>query len=560
MAGLRKLKTLTETFWRDEFVVTEADLDSLAGMVLEAGKPVSLDALAAAIVRQHCATEQEAAAQQASRGRLYRPMDSFAEGDPVVFSEFDFDEGRVLALRSGQNPRYPAFQVMRVALGGVEREFAIGLDTPHPLNRPVEELALAGDAEMDPPHAAEAFGPLVARKLEARLQTVRDWVRLNGMWFLNELLPDVHVGHLNLAEAVIDEAKHPVSALEMLDRFDMGASSTRDAQLFALNHALSQDERFDNVSATEERVWFLRAMEPAALFNPPAMLEPAFVAGPADYVGLTMVDLVEQIGDELDLTEHGLAAMADLHFELSFPHLASGTMPASRRLLQMLAQRDRRHFPIVLADSRTGRRFDAWVVPARGYVCGLEAWYGPLGLTVGAQVAVVPAGEANTFTLQITPVRGGRSEWLRTAAMADGKLMLQMQRASVPVRCDPNMLFEVPDRAAIQELAARHAKAQTSLDDLIRLAVQELAKLSGQGLAHAKSIYSIVNMHRRTGAVPVFAALTRSACYDPVGDGLWAFDASLWGRVYQTPEEMFLRPLTNRSVLARDQVVQYLGR
>ncbi len=65
---------------------------------------------------------------------------------------------------------------------------------------------------------------------------------------------------------------------------------------------------------------------------------------------------------------------------------------------------------------------------------------------------------------------------------------------------------------------------------------------------------------RRVGSVLVFAELTRSACFDPVGNGFWAYDAALEGAVYRTPVEMRERPQSTRDDLVKDQVVQYLGR
>ena len=59
--------------------------------------------------------------------------------------------------------------------------------------------------------------------------------------------------------------------------------------------------------------------------------------------------------------------------------------------------------------------------------------------------------------------------------------------------------------------------------------------------------------------MPVFSILTRNACFDPVGNGEWAYDGSLEGQLYETPEEMRERPLSHRNDLARDQVVRYAG-
>jgi hypothetical protein len=58
----------------------------------------------------------------------------------------------------------------------------------------------------------------------------------------------------------------------------------------------------------------------------------------------------------------------------------------------------------------------------------------------------------------------------------------------------------------------------------------------------------------------VFAELTRRACYNPVGDGLWVYSPDLEGTVYRDPDEMRERPLSNREDTVRDQAIQYLGR
>jgi hypothetical protein len=135
-----------------------------------------------------------------------------------------------------------------------------------------------------------------------------------------------------------------------------------------------------------------------------------------------------------------------------------------------------------------------------------------------------------------------------------------MQRANVTVKCDREMLIDVPDPAQIVALMAQLSEQRLPLHDAIRRAFAELAKLSGRGIVHAKSIYSAVNLLRRVGSVPVFADLTRSACFDPVGNGFWAYDVSLEGTIYRTPVEMRERPQSTRDDLGQGSVVQYLGR
>ena len=557
-----RLGTQTERYWRDEYEVTESDLDLVVGLILEAGKPQTIDTLATAIILRHLRREREAAAQQLKRGRVYRPADHYEVDEDVVFTTMN-RVGHIVGIRPGYNPKYGSFQVIRVAFANEkrEREFAVDFDQPHPLNRPAEELLVSGDSEMTETDVMRMAEHYVAAKLEQALEAHPDFVWFNDTWFVKELLPEVHVGYLNLAEAMIYEVGHPLEAHEMLGELDFGETASVEAQLFALNHALGEDERFDNLGAEGEPVWYLRALEPEAAFARPAVLTPAFRAGGGEYVGITMLDLIDEIGDELDDVPSVVTRLiSETRFEMNFPHFYAGTMPATDQVLRMLPPSRRHHFPVTAVDANSGERFDVWVVPREKYIAGLRDWYTSIGMCVGGQVAVTPAEEPAHLALSVTPVRSRRSEWIRSVQIQEEGLTLQMQRATIAIRCDRNMLIDVPDPEAVARLMAEKAGTVASLHGLIRRAFEELAKLSSRGLVHAKSVYSFVNLMARVGSVPIFAELTRSACFDPVGDGFWAYDPSLEGVIYRTPDEMRERPRSTRDDLLRDQVVQYLGR
>ena len=563
MAAVRKLHTQTEAFWRDEYKASDKDLDFVADLILEAGKPQRLGSLASAIILRRYQLEKEAATRQAKNVRLYQPKGLYEPGQELTFSTADYAVGRVVAVRSGHNPKHGPFSVIRVAFadGSPEREFVAGFDQPHPLNRPVEELLGGGEADVDEAGLVRAFEHYVARRLEPELAANNDFVRFDSLWFLRELMPEVHVGYLNLAEAMIYEAGHPLPAREILGGLELATTTSAEAQLFALNCALGVDERFDNVGAAEDPVWYLRALEPEAVSRQPEVLKPAYRTAGGEHVGITMLDMVEQIGDELDDIETISPQEAEgIHFEVSFPHLYAGTMPATLKFLCLLPADNKRRLPITFVDSGNEQRFQVWVVTEGRYVCGLSDWYASMEMNVGGQVSVVPTAEPLTFTISAKATRNKRGEWVRSASVTNDTLALQMQRVVIGVRCDPNMLVDVPDREGIARLMARTEAAQLSLDALARRAFEELSKLSSRGVVHAKSLYSVANMLRRTGAVPVFAELTRRACYDPVGDGFWAYNPALQGTVYHTPDEMRERPLSPRGDLIKDQVVQYLGK
>ena len=577
MVGNQKLRTQTEQYWATEYKVSEDDYDLMTGIILESATPQRLDSLASSVMVQRFRREGELAAQQAQRGQVYRPADRFEAGQKLFFSAFEA-VGSVVAVREGHNPEQGTFEVIRVAFedDGEEREYAAGFDHPHTLNRPVEELLVAGDSDITEDDIVRLFGQPVAQRIEGRLEESEDFVFFSGAWFLKGLLPEIHIGHLNLAEALIDHTGHPLNAGEMLASLDLGAADAEgtptDAQLFALNHALSQDDRFDNLSAPlEAPVWYLRALVPDAAFARPSALEVDYRTVGGEYIGITMLDLIEQTGDELDdLDATPETDFAEMRYEVIFPHLASGTMPAPARFLRQTSlgfesgAPQQHHYPITFVDANSKKRFEAWVVPQEHYVCGLGKWYSSASMYTGGQVTVSPTGEPLTFTLSFAKARSRRSEWVRSAAVTDDALTLQMQRVSVPVRCDPDMLIDVPDRDAVvarrEMLKAEIGGAPPSLPATVRRAFAELAKLSSQGTVHAKSLYSMVNLSARMGAVPIFAELARSACFDPVGDGQWAHDEELNGISYVTPDEMRERPQSNRVDLVRDQVVQYSGR
>ncbi len=559
-----KLQTQTETFWRDDYEVSQGDLDLIAGLILEAGRPQPTSSLASAIIRRRFQREKDAASQLVKTGQVYQPKESYEVGQTLVFTARDLATGRVLDVRPGHNPKYGAFEVIRVAFDDDESEFAASLQEPRlPLNRPADELLGTSDDSVSESDLLEAYSGYVERRVDAKLEQSVDFVQFDGTWFLRELLPDMHIGYLNLAEAMIYEAGHPLAAQEMLKDLDLDVRGSREAELFALNRALGGDERFDNVGTTEKPIWYLRALEPDAAFVRPAVLRPAFRAQGEEYLGLTMLDYVEEIGDELDdINDESPSEIASFPFQLSFPHLYAGTIPLLHGLRNMLPDDGRSRFPITMVDSRNDERFDVWVVLEERYVAGFDDWYKATGMCVGGEIELIPTEEPLTFTLSIAPLpaRSRKTDWTRTATVVDGDLVLQVTRSSLDVRCDRNMVIDVPDREAIADLMARAEEGRFSLSTITSSVFDELAKLSNRGLVHAKSLYSAVNLVRRMGAVPLFAELTRRACFDPVGDGYWAFDAALQKVIYQTPDEMRERPHSTRTDTVKDPVVQYLGR
>ena len=564
MGTVRRLETQTEAFWRDEYQVSAADEDLLASMILEAVHPQPILVLAAGIIKRRLESERDQVAQRARMGNVYQPSGRFNVGDQLVFTGRDFVTGTVVSKRPGENPLYGAFEVIRVVFDEeAEVEFASGLDITHPLNRPVEELLGGGDPNVSDASVVVMAAKEVSEKLQDYLVSNSDFVEFDGSWFLRELLPEISEGHLNLAEAVLDIAGAPMSAAEVLSQIGLSAGGTPEAQAFALNAALEEDGRFDNVSLSQDPLWYLRAHEPASLFEDSIITANAIRAAGSEYLGVTMLDVVEAICDEMDnVPSVIIQEVSSYSCILPFYHVVSGTLPVPNPILRQMPETTNDHYAVTIVDGKTSKEITAWMVPGRGVIAGLDDWFEANGVVIGTIVQIELGDNPRKMTLSVTKAKSSRAKWTRTATIVDGGVDVQMSPATsqIKVEVDPEVYIDTSDRGSMVALLLENSVKAASFSKLLRKAFSELAGLSGRGLVHSRALYSVLNLQRRCGAVPVFAELTRCACFDPVGDGFWAYDASLEGQIYKTVDDMRERPLSTRDDRVKDQAVPYLGR
>src|SRR5258708_38649615 len=79
------------------------------------------------------------------------------------------------------------------------------LQPPHVLN--MDEAGGQNLASAEAPSAEaifEKYGEAIIDEIEARLVDQEDAIFFNGKWFLKSLFIDVNVGHLHLAEPILD--------------------------------------------------------------------------------------------------------------------------------------------------------------------------------------------------------------------------------------------------------------------------------------------------------------------------------------------------------------------
>ena len=125
-------------------------------------------------------------------------------------------------------------------------------------------------------------------------------MQVAGRWFPRALLVDVNVGHLNLAEAVLDEAGgKPLPTKALIEQLDLSGNVNPKLIEFSLNFALQEDGRFDEVGPAGEVLWFLKRLEPEDVRQIPAPLRYTDIPYDRSRMTREMLALESELDDEL---------------------------------------------------------------------------------------------------------------------------------------------------------------------------------------------------------------------------------------------------------------------
>lgn len=520
-------QTQKADYWGSGFAIEDADLDYLYNLLLEEETPLTTEEMAHVIIRRRIEREAEALKRREQGAVPYLPQETFTVGQQVAFSTPRFVIATVVGVRPGHNPDLGDFDVICVDFGDgrPSREYAARL-ADHALN---SQTVYQGDAELAEPEELFAkHGLTVIAKLEARLKTSADIVRLAGRWFPRPLLANVNIGHLNLAEAVLDMAGGgPLPTEALLQEVGLPGNINPRLQAFSLHYALQEDERFDEVGPTGQVLWYLRRLEPPeVLFSPRRLENAAPDPGPAA-LPPALAALVTELDDEFTTAAASPEAADAVAVTLTFPHRRVGTLPLSPRLQGLFPTAyESPRIRCTFVDGDTGEKLAAWVVRAGRYVYGLEEWYRKLEFPVGGQLMVSPGQTPDEIVIKASRRRPVR-EWVRLAQpAADGRLMFSMQKRLIGVNYDDLMVVAVDNLGAVDDawLKSQHLPFARLVADLFR----ELAKLNPQSAVHAKTLYAAVNVVRRCPPAPIFAELLARPYFAHVGDAYWRFDQAQW--------------------------------
>ncbi|MCK4450038.1 MAG: hypothetical protein KAX26_05560, partial [Anaerolineae bacterium] len=404
------------------------------------------------------------------------------------------------------------------------REFASKLDYLHKLNREEGELLEAEDLA-SPVELYDQHGSDVQRKLLERLRLSGEFASFRGEWFLKGLLAEIHEGHLNIAEAMLDLKGMPLPAQELLRELDLPAEIAPAAQVFSLNYTLAQDGRFDDVGNDDQSLWFLRRLEPPEIVHLPPRLRYAPVLYDRAILGEELLRWEMEIDDEITepVAPGAEEEISSVTIVLNYPHRRVGSIPLTSKTEGLFPRGDTERMMVTLVDGRTGKQMLGWVVRQHKYVYGLKEWYDKNDIPTGAYIKLERTDDPLAIVVDY-PRRRKKREWIRVATVAGGKLTFAMQMRAIGCEYDELMVLGEDDPAEIDSLWMRSEESGKSVSEVMRQVFPELAKLNPQGTVHVKTLYSAINVEKRCPPGPILAELANTACFLAVGDGYWVYD------------------------------------
>jgi hypothetical protein len=510
--------TLRDDYW-ETFEIQEADIEFLYNHLLEIETPLPPEDLMFGLVQDRLQREIKAIEKRRSAGGdIYLPANRYEIGQILVIPALNWQQAEVVNLRPGNNPDLKDFDVIQVKIGESElHEFAAGLDD-HNLNNPPE--VAEDDALLNPQAIMDEYWEELTEQLVDELITNPDFVYIAGRWFPKTLLVDVNVGHLNLAEAVLDmEGGGPLPTQVLLEQVELPMDVNLKLVEFSLDRALQEDKRFDEVGPAGKVLWFLKRLEPPEVLQAPPRLH----YSPIDFERSTltdeMLDLEKSLDDELSPLTQVENPPDEVEVRLIYPHWRSGTIPLSGRMRKLFPTAyEAPRIRISLIDGETGEVYPGWVVRSERFVYGLKEWYDLRGAMPGSMVRI-SLGE-NPGEIQISAdSHRSTKEWVRTVLVGvDGGLVLAMLKQTVSTKFDDRMAIMVPDPVALDKVQAKVRKDRVPFERTVVDIFRELAKLNPQSHVHATELYAGVNLVRRCPPAPIFALLASRPWFAHLGD------------------------------------------
>jgi len=499
--------------------LSKTDLEFVSNFLFEKETPLNEEELVPILVEERIRAERQTLlAQQQAGAKGYLPKDRYQTGETLVFPALNWEKGNVIAMRPGVNPALGEFDVIMVEFeNGAKRQFASGLES-HALNQPLE-VAL-DDQGLNPSNVIKTHGRELKGKLTEALKSDQDLVQIAGRWFPRALLVDVNLGHLNLSEAVLEEAGgKPLPASALIEQVDLPGNVNPKLIEFSMNYFLQEDGRFDEVGPAGEVLWCLKRQEPEAVRELPGPLRYQPIEYDRSTLTSEMLALEGELDDELGESSAPPEEQDEVLISLTYPHWRAGTLPLSPRvrgLLPTAYESPRIRFTLV--DALTNAEMPAWVERQHRYVFGVGDFYKKYGLNPGSLIAVRKGKKPGQTILEAKVHRPSR-DWVRTVLTgSDGGIVFAMLKQNITSTFNERMVIAVPDVQGVDEACQQITSRHLPFDQLVLMVMQELVKLNVQGNVHAQELYSALNVVRRCPPAPLLAYLASRPAYKHVGD------------------------------------------
>lgn len=516
--------------WVRNFTVSDTDVDYLMNTLLEQETPMTTRQLSRLIIEQRLEVEQAALEKQYRNTKIYNPSEQYIVGDRIIFTQMELATATVQEVRTGDNPEHGEFTVLAVKFDDDEhnlpdkyREFVSNLQTAHALSEIEQESTLTNQITINPDELLDIEDNYIMRVVHEGLRDNDSLKRVAGFWFPEELVLDCDIGVLHLSEAVLDMVGGgPLLTKEIIDQIGEIGVAPIQLQIFSLNLALNEDERFDEVGPAGQVMWYLNRMAPDAVRKVPSLLKYTNIEYDDDLLDDAMFDLETEIDDEYtDIEFEGSLPRATS--VLLYPHRRAGTLPLNAKNLAIFPAARAPRIYVQLIDAQDGQTFNGWVVHGHHYVFGLLDYYTKHHLPVGAYVTVEPGDKPRQIRVSHEGYKP-RIEWIRILSPQNNQIHFEDKKRQIGAKYDDLIIIGVDDLIAVDKLAKSYEKKP--LATIIRDVLHSLGELSPQKTVHAVTLYSTVNVIRRCAPGPIFATLSANPDFENVGNHYWKLSNS----------------------------------
>ena len=515
--------------WAFSFSIGAEDIEGITNLLLDKETPLSAVQLAKEIIRKREANLRQQLQDQYQGTKVYRPADSFEVGDRLTFSHLDYATAIIVGLRTGQSIDLSPIKVAAVCFDDAshgcvngQREFVVEYSAEHPLNdHDLNRHPSQVDTDYTIDDILNNQSTNIIEQVNDALERNPDLVRIAGTWFVRELMVDVDIGHLHLAEAVLDMYDGgPLATERILNEIGGLGDAPRPLQIFSLNYAMKEDERFDEVGPAGQVLWHLRRLLPRMVQQVPAILQ----YQPIDYDRALLTGDMLQLEYDLD-DEHSPIASPPPEYEvtltLTYPHRRVGTLPINSETKYIFPDAKTPRIAITMVDAIDKQEFPCWVVHEFKYVFGLAPIFQKHHLPVGAYVYLNRTDDPSRIEIEFDDYRP-RTEWIPLVERTENnRLRFRTAKRAIGADYDEHIIVGVNNLPEVDKLGKEILTKRVTLSELLRNLVGELSRQNPQGTVHSKVLYSTLNILRRCPPGPMFATLISNPDFEYVGGNYW---------------------------------------